>query len=76
MPIVDDYYRARDGEEWHYECWNQPPVTHGVQMPDSGEKCDICGKEAWRKHEGVLLCGACWNVALKRGEVAGHADHR
>lgn len=26
MAIMDDYYRADNGEEWHYECWNQPPV--------------------------------------------------
>ena len=26
MSIVDDWYRDSNGEEWHFECWNQPPV--------------------------------------------------
>ncbi|MBF5002366.1 hypothetical protein IRT45_35200 [Nocardia sp. BSTN01] len=69
MPIVDDYYRAGDGEEWHQECWNQPPEDTAEELP--GGVCDLCGKEVWRERDGVLLCGPCWNVALAR--EAGHA---
>lgn len=58
---------CQDYVEWSFI---EGAEMHGIHRAEDGERCDICGKEAWRKHEGVLLCGAHWNAALERGEVA------
>lgn len=39
---------------------------NGYQL--DGYPCDVCGRPGWAEHDGLTLCGPCWNRAT------GHDD--